>query len=127
MMNTQTTKGKAAKLGSEAALQNNLQVDHSLSDDGAQSGTDQKSKTLHTYLQILDLLRIKPRHTYEFRELGIANPAPRIMELIDKGHNIHKRRITIIEPDGKVRKAVSLYSLLSPTPAPALEDRDIAD
>lgn len=71
------------------------------------------SETNLTYSLIIDLLRVKPRNTYEFRDLEVANPAPRIMELIDKGYEIHKRRITIIDSDGNERKNVTLYTLLA--------------
>lgn len=69
-----------------------------------------------TYQLILHLLRLKPRHTYEFRTLGVANVAPRIRELIAKGYVIHRRRIDVTEPNGLKRKNVTLYSLLAEPP-----------
>jgi hypothetical protein len=79
----------------------------------AQSIRNRNSETNLTYSQIIDLLRVKPRHTFEFRDLEIANPAPRIMELIDKGYVIHKQRVKIIDSDGNERNNVTLYSLLA--------------
>ena len=69
--------------------------------------------THFTYQLIVHLLRLKPRNTYEFRTLGVANPAPRIRELIAKGYVIHRRRIDIVEANGLKRKNVTLYSLLA--------------
>jgi hypothetical protein len=73
----------------------------------------QTQKTSFTYSLIIHLLRIRPLHTYEFRSLGVANPAPRIRELIDKGYVIHRRRIEIVEANGIKRRNVTLYSLLA--------------
>lgn len=73
----------------------------------------QAKESNFTYQLILHLLRLKPRNTYEFRTLGVANPAPRIVELIAKGYVIHRRRIDIIDSNGVKRKNVTLYSLLA--------------
>ena len=74
---------------------------------------ERSSETNFTYQLIVHLLRLKPRNTYEFRTLGVANPAPRIVELITKGYVIHRRRIDIVDVNGVERRNVTLYSLLA--------------
>lgn len=57
------------------------------------------------------LLSIRPRHTYELRQLGISHPAARIQELIEQGELISSSRITTVDGDGFLHRGVALYSL----------------
>ncbi len=59
----------------------------------------------------LHLLALRPRHTYELRQLGISHPAARIQELIEQGEQITSARITTVDGDGFLHIRVALYTL----------------
>ncbi|MDT0596100.1 helix-turn-helix domain-containing protein [Glaciecola petra] len=76
--------------------------------------TSQESSTNRDRKQILALLRLKPIHTIEFRELhGLISPAPRIKELRERGYNIRTKLIRAMSQDGRVHNNVALYVLVS--------------
>lgn len=68
------------------------------------STADQRAK-------LLGLLRIKPRSTQELRENGIYAPAPRIMELRAKGHEIITTKENLMI-NGYFHKGIAIYVLL---------------
>ncbi|MEY4764316.1 MAG: hypothetical protein RI907_989 [Pseudomonadota bacterium] len=59
----------------------------------------------------LHLLALRPRHTYELRQMGISHPAARMQELIELGEPITSARITTVDGDGFLHRGVALYSL----------------
>lgn len=65
-------------------------------------------------LQILaHLERLPSINTLEFRELGFISPAPRILELKARGHNIKSTRETVETPDGRTHQGIARYYLSS--------------
>lgn len=85
------------------------------------AGTQAASgKTLHPHNTslsnqraiILEALTESPKTTVELRhDYGIMQPAPRILELKQRGHNIASLRVDSCTPDGVKHKAVALYVL----------------
>ncbi len=63
--------------------------------------------------RLVDLLRIRSRHTHELRKLGISHPAGRIKNLTDDGYVISSDRINTVDSDGFTHVRVALYSLIS--------------
>lgn len=63
--------------------------------------------------RLIEMLRIRPRHTHELRKAGISHPAGRIKDLIDDGFVISSDRINTIDSDGFTHVGVALYSLVS--------------
>lgn len=61
----------------------------------------------------LELLRIRQRHTYEFRTCGISHPAARVKDLIARGYVIASSRITTVDAESFEHRNVALYELLS--------------
>ena len=63
---------------------------------------------------ILEALKVSPKTTVELRHnYGIMQPAPRIFELIKRGHNIVSLRVATYTPDGIKHNAVAKYVLHS--------------
>jgi hypothetical protein len=66
---------------------------------------------------ILHALKSGPKTTIELRyEYGIMQPAQRISELKNQGHNILSLRVTSSTPDGIEHKAVAKYVLQNRKP-----------
>jgi hypothetical protein len=64
-------------------------------------------------LQILAHLKRTPSiNTLEFRELGFISPAPRILELKERGYRIESIRETVVTPDGREHRGIARYYLL---------------
>lgn len=88
--------------------------------------TSQERSTLRDRKQILTLLRERPIHTIEFREIhGLISPAARIIELRRQGYNIRTDLIRAMSQDGRVHNNVALYVLVSEPPA-ANQGKEIA-
>ena len=65
---------------------------------------------------ILQALKIAPQTTITLRhEYFVMQPAPRIFELIAKGHTIKSQPVDAQTPDGVLHKRVALY-ILQPSP-----------
>jgi hypothetical protein len=78
----------------------------------------QQSSTLRDRKQILALLRKRPIHTIEFREIhGLISPAARIIELRRQGYTIRTNLIRAMSQDGRVHNNVALYVFVSEPPA----------
>lgn len=60
---------------------------------------------------VLELLRVKPRTTCEFRRLGILSPAPRIKELREAGYTILTYK-TAVNEAGYIHHNIAKYVLL---------------
>ena len=61
---------------------------------------------------ILEALKQSPKTTVQLRhELGIMQPAPRILELKAQGHSINTLRVDTCTPDGVKHRAVAKYVL----------------
>ena len=59
---------------------------------------------------ILQALKIAPQTTITLRhDYFVMQPAPRVFELIAKGHAIESQRVDAETPDGVMRKRVALY------------------
>lgn len=68
--------------------------------------------------QILAHLRqTQSINTLEFRELGFISPAPRILELKERGHRIESVRETVTTSDGREHVGIARYYLSSNPPA----------
>lgn len=68
--------------------------------------------------QILAHLKTTPSiNTLEFRELGFISPAPRILELKERGHNIKSIREDVKTPDGRLHRGIARYYLSLAPPA----------
>ena len=68
--------------------------------------------------QILAHLKRTPSiNTLEFRELGFISPAPRILELKERGHNIKSIREDVKTPDGRLHRGIAQYYLSNIPPA----------
>lgn len=63
--------------------------------------------------RLVEMLRIRSRHTHELRKAGISHPAGRIKDLIDDGFVISSDRINTIDSDGFTHVGVALYSLVA--------------
>lgn len=80
---------------------------------------------------ILQALKIAPQTTITLRhEFFVMQPAPRIFELIAKGHPIKSQPVDAETPDGVMHKRVALY-ILQPSPplannAPSDKDSGVA-
>lgn len=61
----------------------------------------------------LELLRIRQRHTYEFRACGISHPAARVKDLVARGFVITSSRITTVDAEAFEHRNVALYELVS--------------
>jgi 3-polyprenyl-4-hydroxybenzoate decarboxylase len=86
----------------------------------------QQSRTLRDRKQILALLRKRPIHTIEFREIhGLISPAARIIELLRQCYNIRTDLIRAMSQDGRVHNNVAIYVLVSEPPA-ANQGKEIA-
>ena len=65
---------------------------------------------------ILRALKIAPQTTITLRhDFFVMQPAPRIFELIAKGHTIKSQPVDAETPDGVMHKRVALY-ILQPSP-----------
>ena len=65
---------------------------------------------------ILQALKIAPQTTITLRHVFfVMQPAPRIFELIAKGHPIKSQPVDAQTPDGVLHKRVALY-ILQPSP-----------
>ena len=80
------------------------------------------SKTLHPHNTsvsnqraiILEALTESPKTTVELRHnYGIMQPAPRVLELKQRGHNITSLRVNCYTPDGIKHHSVAKYVLVS--------------
>jgi hypothetical protein len=68
--------------------------------------------------QILAHLKSTPSlNTLELRELGFLSPAPRILELKERGHNINSIREDVRTPDGRLHRGIARYYLSNVPPA----------
>jgi hypothetical protein len=77
-------------------------------------------------LQILEHLKRLPSiNTLEFRALGFISPAPRILELRGRGHNIKAVRETVKTEDGKTHTGIARY-YISNTPPANCDDSEVA-
>jgi hypothetical protein len=63
--------------------------------------------------RLVEMLRIRNRHTHELRKLGISHPAGRINDLKKRGYIFHKQLINTVDSDGFTHVNVALYSLIS--------------
>jgi hypothetical protein len=70
-------------------------------------------------LQILALFKQhKAINTIEFRnDFGIISPAPRILELRERGHIILTHLEDVITPDGRLHRRVARYYYFDSLPA----------
>ncbi|WP_336368692.1 helix-turn-helix domain-containing protein [Avibacterium paragallinarum] len=64
-------------------------------------------------MAMLARLRQGSCSTLEFRAMGICSPAPRIMELRAKGHNISTSKQDEIDHAGVKHKGIAVYTLHS--------------
>jgi hypothetical protein len=71
------------------------------------------TKTEAQIQRLLQLLRIRPRHTHELRCAGISHPAGRILDLLKRGYLIDSGRVTTVDADGFTHVNVALYSLMA--------------
>jgi hypothetical protein len=84
----------------------------------------QQATTLRDRKKILALLKEKPTHTIQFRELhGLISPAPRIKELRSRGFVISTTAIKAQSQDGRWHNNIALYELLA---EPAVLEREVA-
>jgi hypothetical protein len=68
--------------------------------------------------QILTHLKNTPSlNTLEFRELGFISPAPRILELKERGYNIKSIREDVHTPDGRLHRGIARYYISHNPPA----------
>jgi hypothetical protein len=68
--------------------------------------------------QILAHLKNTPSlNTLELRELGFISPAPRILELKERGHNIKSTREDVCTPDGRLHRGIARYYISHNPPA----------
>ena len=66
---------------------------------------------------ILHALKIAPQTTITLRhDFFVMQPAPRVFELIAKGHPIESIRVDAETPDGVMHKRVALYILHATPP-----------
>ena len=66
---------------------------------------------------ILQALKIAPQTTINLRhDFFVMQPAPRVFELIAKGHPIKSQRVDAETPDGVLHKRVALYVLHASPP-----------
>lgn len=66
---------------------------------------------------VLSALKTGAKTTIELRyKYGIMQPAPRILELRRRGHNILSMRVTCYTPDGIKHRAVAKYVLRNRKP-----------
>ena len=66
---------------------------------------------------ILQALKIAPQTTITLRhDFFVMQPAPRIFELIAKGHTIKSQPVDAETPDGVMHKRVALYILHASPP-----------
>jgi hypothetical protein len=71
--------------------------------------------------QILTHLKTTPSlNTLELRELGFISPAPRILELKERGYNIKSIREDVRTPDGRLHRGIARYYLSYVPPANGL-------
>ena len=78
----------------------------------------QAASTLKDRKKIVSLLRIKPTHTIQFRENhSLISPAPRIIELRNKGYEIETLKIRAQAMNGRWHNNIALYTLISEPPA----------
>ncbi|MFT6909362.1 MAG: hypothetical protein ACJAS1_006078 [Oleiphilaceae bacterium] len=76
--------------------------------------------------QILEHLKRLPSiNTLEFRALGFISPAPRILELRERGNNIKSVRETVKTEDGRTRTGVARYYISNIPPANC-DDSEVA-
>jgi Helix-turn-helix domain len=62
----------------------------------------------------IQALRTGPQTTVQLRECyGILSPAPRVLELRERGFSILTQRVKVQTPDGVMHFAVARYVLLS--------------
>ena len=79
-----------------------------------QAKFSRKSTSTEAQIELLiDLLRIRNRHTHELRKVGISHPAGRINDLKKRGFAIDKQLITTVDSDGFTHVGVALYDLIS--------------
>lgn len=63
--------------------------------------------------KLLELLRIRPRHTHELRKQGISHPSGRVGDLKQRGCTFGRQLINTVDSDGFTHIRVALYSLIS--------------
>lgn len=63
--------------------------------------------------KLINLLRLRPHHTYELRQRGISHPAGRVQNLLQKGFEINSARITTVDGDGFTHRNVAIYTLIA--------------
>lgn len=63
--------------------------------------------------RLVEMLRIRNRHTHELRKSGISHPAGRINDLKKCGYIFDKQLINTVDSDGFTHVNVALYSLIS--------------
>ena len=75
---------------------------------------------------ILQALKIAPQTTITLRhDFFVMQPAPRIFELIAKGHPIKSQPVDAETPDGVMHKRVALYILHASPPLTNNQPSDI--
>lgn len=62
---------------------------------------------------ILKVLRERSASTFDFRQMGIVSPAPRIKELREQGYQIETTRIRSLDHTGQPHGGVALYRLIN--------------
>ena len=98
MTNHKAQKTKAKGAAAPVALDKTLNPNNT-------SATNQRAI-------ILEALKQSPKTTVQLRyELGIMQPAPRILELKARGHNINTIRVETYTPDGIKHRKVAKYVL----------------
>ena len=102
-------------------LQNDLQKKEAVSDTAPSEPTkplDANNTTASNQRAIiLQALKIAPQTTITLRhDFFVMQPAPRVFELITKGHPIESIRVDAETPDGVMHKRVALYILHATPP-----------
>lgn len=71
--------------------------------------------------RIVEMLRLRDRHTLDFRRVGIMQSQTRIHELRARGYDIPTvGRVTIIDDQGYPHRGVAIYALIAePAQEPA--------
>lgn len=63
--------------------------------------------------RLVELLRVRQRHTHELRMSGISHPAGRIQDLEALGFVIASDRTTTVDGDGFIHSRVAIYTIVS--------------
>lgn len=88
-------------------------MNEALTPDQARAIASKSTATEAQTAKLLALLEIRPRHTYELRQLGISHPAGRVQNLEEEGCVIGSSRITVVDENGFTHPGVALYELIS--------------